>query len=86
MGAVSRFSGMRGISRDYFVLAPPHAEGAVLGYIDDHPIAEYVIDDSGHRYRFAGVAPRNHDGDYDIRSLDYEEWIVEPGLVYRWVG
>jgi hypothetical protein len=58
------------------------ADGAVVGYIDDHPIPEAVVDASGHRYSFAGVAPRRADGSYDAKSLHHGEWIVEPGLVY----
>jgi hypothetical protein len=58
------------------------ADGSVVGYIDDQPIPEAVVDEAGHRYSFAGVAPRRPDGSYDIRSLHQGEWIVEPGLVY----
>ena len=56
--------------------------GASVGYIDGHPIAAAVVDDSGHRYSFAGIAPRRADGDYDVQALRRGEWIVEPGLVY----
>jgi hypothetical protein len=54
----------------------------VVGYIDDQPIPEAVVDNAGRRYSFAGIAPRRPDGSYDIRSLHRGEWIVEPGLVY----
>ena len=57
-------------------------DGSVVGYIDGHPIAAAVVDDAGHRYSFAGVAPRRPDGDYDVQALRRGEWIVEPGLVY----
>jgi hypothetical protein len=42
-----------------------------------------VVDASGHRYRFAGVAPRAADGRIDVEGLRTGEWIVQPGLVYR---
>lgn len=58
------------------------ADGSVVGFIDDHPISEAVIDEAGHRYSFAGIAPRRSDGSYDVKSLHEGEWIVEPGLVY----
>ena len=58
------------------------AEGAVVGYLAGRPIADTVVDPSGHRYRYAGLAPRLSNGRFDVESLHPGEWIVEPGLIY----
>jgi hypothetical protein len=58
------------------------AEGSVVGYLADRPIAGTVVDASGHRYRYAGLAPRLSDGRFDVGSLRPGEWIVKPGLIY----
>ena len=83
---MSRFGGMTGISTESYVLTNLRHEGRVLGHLGEHLISEFVADESGHRYCFAGVALRNRSGGYDIKSLARDEWIVEPGLAYRWVA
>ena len=67
---------------EYFVLANLRPEGAVIGHFAGQPIAETVIDGNGLRYRYAGVAPRDADGRFDVEALRAGEWIVKPGLVY----
>jgi hypothetical protein len=67
---------------DYYVLVEPRADGPMVGYYAGHPIAAAVVDYSGRRYTYAGVAPRLRSGRYDVESLRPGEWIVEPGLVY----
>jgi hypothetical protein len=67
---------------DYFILVEPRADGPVVGYYGDHPIAAAVVDYFGRHYTYAGVMTRRRSGQYDVESLRPGEWIIEPGLVY----
>jgi hypothetical protein len=67
---------------EYLILVDPRPDGPVVGYYAGRPIAAAVVDYFGHRFTYAGVAPRLHSGRYDIESLRPGEWIVEPGLIY----
>lgn len=67
---------------DYYMLMEPRPDGTVLGYYAGQPIAAYVVDAHGDRYRYAGVAPRLRNGGYDLEAVRSGEWLVEPGLVY----
>jgi hypothetical protein len=40
------------------------------------------VDELGHSYTYAGVAPRLRSGAYNVEALRPGEWIVEPGLIY----
>ncbi len=72
----------RGVPTEYFILSDFRTEGATIGHLAGKPIAETVVDASGHRYRYVGVAPRVPDGRFDVDALRSGEWIVRPGLVY----
>ena len=76
----------RGASRrvptEYFVLANLKEQGAIIGRLAGHPIADTIVDASGLRYHFVGVAPRDRSGRFDVEALRTGEWIVQPGLVY----
>lgn len=61
-------------------------EGPIIGSYAGAAIAATVVDLEGRRYRFVGVMPHRHDGSYDLAALAEGEWIVEPGLIYRWEG
>jgi len=74
--------GSHRVPTEYFVLANLRERGAVIGRLADHPIADTVVDASGLRYRFVGVAPRDRSGRFDVEALRTGEWIVQPGLVY----
>lgn len=65
-----------------FILANPRSEGATTGHLADKPISETVVDGSGHRYHYVGVASRCADGRFDFDNLRRGEWIVRLGLVY----
>jgi hypothetical protein len=67
---------------EYFILVNLQFEGMVIGHLAGQPIPETVVDASGLRYRYVGVAPRDSDGRFDVESLRTGEWIVQPGLVY----
>ncbi|HUL07916.1 MAG TPA: hypothetical protein VLV76_16470 [Candidatus Acidoferrum sp.] len=71
---------------EYFILVEPRADGPLVGYLAGNPIRAAVIDHWGRRYSYAGVAPRRRSGQYDVEALGPDEWIIEPGLVYRDTG
>lgn len=70
------------VPTEYFVLANLKEQGAIIGQLAGHPIADTVVDASGLRYRYVGVAPRDRTGRFDVEALRAGEWIVQPGLVY----
>ena len=67
---------------EYYILTGLYFRGVVVGYFSGQPIREIAVDEEGQRYRFAGIAPRDINGRYDVFSLERGEWIVEPGLIY----
>ncbi|HUA78019.1 MAG TPA: hypothetical protein VMA86_10130 [Acetobacteraceae bacterium] len=68
---------------EYSLLHHAKADGPVIGTYMDHPIAEAVIDESGKRFVYAGLAPRKRGGRLDVEALGPGEFILRPGLVYR---
>lgn len=72
----------RSVPTEYFVLANLRHDGPVVGHLDDQPIHEMVTDGNGLRYHYAGLAPRDTNGQLDVEALRAGEWIVKPGLVY----
>ncbi|UVK55522.1 hypothetical protein DBIPINDM_002051 [Mesorhizobium sp. AR02] len=70
------------VPTEYFVLANLREQGAIIGQLADHPIADTVVDASGLRYHFVGVVLRDRTGRFDVEALRTGEWIVQPGLVY----
>jgi hypothetical protein len=80
---VARFTALKQDYVDYYIIVDPRPEGPVIGYFAGQPIAASVVDDFGRRFIYDGVAPHRRSGQYDIESLRPGEWIVEPGLVYR---
>ena len=75
-------TGSRSVPIEYFILANLRFEGAVAGFIDGRPIRQIAIDENGVRYHYAGIAPRDSDGRFDVAGLRTGEWIVQPGLIY----
>ena len=74
---------MRSFPIEYYMLQSVAPDGSeVVGYFAGRPILEEVVDPSGHRYHYAGLAPRLRDGRFDVAALRPGEWLVEPGLVY----
>jgi hypothetical protein len=71
---------------EYFMLLNPRPEGANLGTYAGHPIPAAMVDEFGRRYAYAGVAPRLRDGRYDVDAVGKDEWLVDPGLLYRGSG
>ena len=81
--------GRRSFPFEYYILkiVDPSAEGPggciVCGHLADRPIFATVIDSSGDRYHYVGLASRLSDGQFDVESLSPGEWIVDPGLIYK---
>lgn len=81
--------GTRNFPIEYYVLkvvggTPARPAGKnIVGYFAEHAIFGTVVDCAGHSYRYVGVMPRLANGHYDVESLRSDEWIVEPGLIYR---
>jgi hypothetical protein len=46
----------RGVPTEFFILNDVRTEGATIGQLAGNPIVETVVDTSGHRYRYVGVA------------------------------
>src|ERR1700693_203611 len=67
---------------DYHMLVDPRREGPVIGIYREQPITESVTDYFGRSFSYAGVAPRERDGQYDVTALKPGQFIVQPGLVY----
>ena len=58
--------------------------GRPLGRFGDKEFSEAVVDAFGRRLTFAGIAPRTANGGYDEAALRDREFIVPPGLIYRY--
>jgi len=80
---MSRINLSRRRPAEYSMLLGPQPAGPVVGTYAGKPIAAKVTDAFGRRYVYAGIAPRRRDGRYDLDALSADEWLVEPGLVYR---
>jgi hypothetical protein len=78
----SRLTGTKSIPLAYYVL-DVESEGPTIGYLNGHSIPPTVVDRDGHRYAYAGLAPRCRDGRLDVGALKPNEWIVRPGFVYH---
>ena len=70
---------------EFFMLLEPRSAGPAIGSYAGKRIPAKVVDADGRHYAYAGVAPRLMSGAYDLEALREDEWLVEPGLVYRGV-
>lgn len=68
---------------EFLIIHGARADGAVIGSINGCDIAEFVLDEFGRRYEYAGLASRLWNGKFDADVLGVGEFILEPGLVYR---
>ena len=68
---------------EYFMLHDAKPTGQSVGLYANREIPESVVDDFGRRYVFAGIAPRQWNGEFDVDALRTGEFILQPGLVYR---
>jgi hypothetical protein len=68
---------------EYFILHGVTPIGRSIGFYEDRPIAESIVNEHGQRFVYAGVAPRRWNGQFDLDALRPGEFIAQPGLVYR---
>lgn len=83
---------MRGISLsdgpplEYCILENVRAAGRRIGFLGEQEIAQAIVDKYGRHFVYAGVAPRKPNGQFDRNALATGEFIVRPGLIYRYVS
>ena len=70
-------------SIEYFMVHDARPVGPSMGRYADKDISSWIIDASGRRYAYAGVAPRKWNGQFDVDALRSGEFILLPGLIYR---
>ncbi len=68
---------------EYRMLMRTQPVGPAVGSFRGQAVSSAVTDESGRRYVYAGIIPRSCHGHYEVDLLGPDEWIVEPGLVYR---
>lgn len=71
---------------EYSVLHDAKSAGPVIGKLDGQEFSEFVADEFGRLFVFSGVAPRLRDGRFDGEALKPGEFIVPPGLIYKYRG
>jgi hypothetical protein len=71
---------------DYCMLHNTEFQGPVIGRLDGSDFSEFVRDEFGRLFVYSGVAPRRSDGQFDQDALKTGEFIVPPGLIYRYRG
>jgi hypothetical protein len=69
---------------EYSILDDVQPAGRSVGTYAGREIPESVVDEFGRRFVYVGVAPRKWNGRYDGDALGPGEFIVRPGLVYRY--
>jgi hypothetical protein len=71
---------------EFCILHNTRPEGAVIGRLDDREFSEFVLDEFGRIFVYSGIAPRLSNGRFDDAALKTGEFIVPPGLIYRYRG
>lgn len=69
---------------EYSTLHDVKPTGGSIGLYAGKEIAASVVDEFGRRFVYAGLAPRKANGELDARALEKGEFIVMPGLLYRY--
>ncbi|CAA2138897.1 hypothetical protein [Hyphomicrobium sp. ghe19] len=71
---------------EYCILPNTEFQGPIIGRLDGRDFSEFVRDEFGRLFVYSGVAPRRCDGQFDQDALKAGEFIVLPGLIYRYRG
>ncbi len=71
---------------EYCILHNTTPDGPVIGKLDGREFSEFVQDEFGRLFCYSGVAPRLSDGRFDDAALKDGEFIVLPGLIYKYRG
>jgi hypothetical protein len=71
---------------EYSILYNARPAGPTIGKLDGNAFSEFVADEFGRIFVYRGVAPRLSNGQFDDAALNDGEFIVPPGLIYRYRG
>ncbi len=71
---------------EYSILQNAKPAGPTIGKLDGNEFSEFVSDEFGRIFVYSGVAPRLSNGRFDDAALKDGEFIVPPGLIYRYRG
>ncbi len=71
---------------EYSTLHNTTPEGPVIGKLGGREFSEFVRDEFGRLFSYSGVAPRLSNGRFDDTALKDGEFIVLPGLIYKYRG
>ncbi len=71
---------------EYSMLHNIKPEGPVIGRLDGREFSEFIQDEFGRIFSYSGVAPRRSNGQFDDAALKDGEFIVQPGLIYKYRG
>jgi hypothetical protein len=71
---------------EYSILHNPRAAGPVIGQLGGKEFTEYVYDEFNRLFVYSGAAPRRLNGEFDDDALKTGEFIVLPGLIYKYSG
>ncbi len=71
---------------EYSMLHNTTPQGPAIGQLDGHEFSEFILDEFGRLFVFCGVAPRLSSGQFDDAALKDGEFIVPPGLIYKYRG
>jgi hypothetical protein len=69
---------------EYSILRNVTPTGCAVGTYAGQEISETVADEFGRRFAYVGIALRKRNGQFDANALGPGEFIVLPGLVYRY--
>jgi hypothetical protein len=71
---------------EYSILHNTVSQGPAIGRLNGREFSEFVIDEFGRLFSYTGVAPRRSNGQFDDAALKDGEFIVPPGLIYKYRG
>jgi hypothetical protein len=71
---------------EYSILHNARPAGPVIGKLAGKEFSEYVYDEFGRLFVYSGVAPRRNNGEFNDEALKKGEFIVQPGLIYKYSG
>ncbi len=71
---------------EYSILHHTKPAGPLIGRFADQEFTEFVRDEFGRLFVYSGVAPRRSNGQFNDDALGPGEFIVRPGLIYRYKG
>lgn len=71
---------------EYSILHNAKPAGPTIGKLDGKAFSEFVADEFGRLFVYSGVAPRLSNGQFDDAALKDGEFIVPPGLIYKYRG